>query len=106
MKAIVTRGSFGKPSNVRVAIVASQYHQEIVSRLVEGAKATCTDLGASSIDIFWVPGAFELPQAAQALAESGRYDSIVPLGCLIRGETMHFDYIARTVANGLDTVGR
>jgi 6,7-dimethyl-8-ribityllumazine synthase len=91
-----------------VAIVAAQWHRSIIDRLVEGARTALRKKGvpADAIHLFWVPGSFELSQATEALARSGRYKAIVPIGCIVRGETAHFDYLAQSVFTGLDQVGR
>src|SRR5205814_757471 len=80
----------------RIAIVVARFNAFVTDRLRDGAVAALREAGAaeSAIHIFPVPGAFEIPQAARAAAETGRFDAIVCLGCLIRGETPHFDYIA------------
>jgi len=83
-----------------VAIVVARWNREITDALAAGAERTANDAGMS-VERFGVAGAFELPAAVGILAETGRYDAIVPIGCLIRGETPHFDMLARAVANGL-----
>jgi 6,7-dimethyl-8-ribityllumazine synthase len=92
----------------RVAIVASRFHEEIGRRLVEGARAALRRQGVADKDVLvvWVPGAFELPQAALALARRRAVDALVCVGCVIRGETPHFDYVAGEAARGLAEVGR
>ena len=87
----------------RFAIVVSKYNDFVTDRLQAGALAALSAAGAASIDVtvVRVPGAFEIPLAAQHAGETGRYDAIVCLGCLIRGETPHFEYIASAVAHGL-----
>jgi 6,7-dimethyl-8-ribityllumazine synthase len=87
----------------RFAIVVSKYHDFITARLQTGALAALKAAGVydESITIVKVPGAFEIPQAAVRAGESGRYDAVVCLGCLIKGETPHFDFIAAAVAQGL-----
>jgi 6,7-dimethyl-8-ribityllumazine synthase len=87
----------------RFAVVVSKYHDFITARLQTGALAALKAAGVSdeSITIVKVPGAFEIPQAAVRAGESGRYDAVVSLGCLIKGETPHFDFIAAAVAHGL-----
>jgi 6,7-dimethyl-8-ribityllumazine synthase len=87
----------------RFAVVVSRFNEAITSRLSAAGRAALVEAGAAEADIatFSVPGAFELPQAARAAAESGRFDAIVCLGCVIRGETPHFEYISTAVANGL-----
>src|SRR5215510_8513824 len=92
----------------RVAIVASRFHEAITTRLVEGARAALLRHGvrASDVRVVWVPGAFELPQAAGRLAAAGEVDALVCVGCVIRGETPHFDYVAGEAARGIAEVGR
>jgi 6,7-dimethyl-8-ribityllumazine synthase len=87
----------------RFAIVVSRYNDFVTDRLQTGALAALTAAGATAdaVTVVLVPGAFEIPIAAQRAAESGRYDAVVCLGCLIRGETPHFEYIASAVAGGL-----
>jgi 6,7-dimethyl-8-ribityllumazine synthase len=87
----------------RFAIVVSKYNDFVTERLQTGALAALAAAGVSSGDItvVRVPGAFEIPIAAQHAARSGRYDAVVCLGCLIRGATPHFEYLASAVSNGL-----
>jgi 6,7-dimethyl-8-ribityllumazine synthase len=87
----------------RVALVVSRYHDFVTSGLEAGARATLRDAGVVEQDIvtFSVPGAYELAQAAQRVAEMEGWDAVVCLGCLIRGETPHFDYIATAAAEGI-----
>ena len=87
----------------RFALIVSKYHDFVTDRLQAGALAALATAGVSSDDItvVRVPGAFEIPIAAQHAAERGRYDAVVCLGCLIRGATPHFDYIASAVSHGL-----
>jgi 6,7-dimethyl-8-ribityllumazine synthase len=86
----------------RVALVVSEYHAFITDGLEAGARAVLAEAGwpDDAVETFLVPGAFELPQAAQRLAESGRFAAVVCLGCLIRGETPHFDFIAQASSAG------
>ena len=86
-----------------VAVVVSKYHDFVTDRLQRGALAAIEAAGAASdrVTIVQVPGAFEIPFAARAAAESGRFNAVVCLGCLIRGETPHFEVIAHAVARGL-----
>ena len=85
------------------ALVVSSYHEFITSRLEVGARAALREAGVADADVstFVVPGAFELAQAARHIAETGAWSAIVCLGCLIKGETPHFDYIARATADGI-----
>lgn len=85
----------------RFALVVSRFNPSITGSLQTAAEAALTSAGADSIDAFHVPGAYELPQAARCMAETGRFDAIVCLGCVIRGETPHFDYISSAVAHGI-----
>lgn len=87
----------------RFAIVVSRFNPAITDRLRSGAADALAEAGAASdaVEIFTVPGAYELPQAARSAAESGRFDAIVCLGCVIRGATPHFEYIASAVAHGI-----
>ena len=95
----------GRAAGCRFALVVAKYHDFVTGRLQAGALAALSAAGAAVDDvaIVRVPGAFEIPLAAQHAAESGRYDAIICLGCLIRGETMQVDYIASAVALGLTT---
>jgi len=87
----------------RFALVVSRYHDFVTEKLLEGALAALASAGVDSerLTVIRVPGAFEIPIAAQLAAESSEYDAIICLGCLIRGETPHFEYIASAVAHGL-----
>lgn len=93
---------------LRLALVVSRFNESITSKLLAGAQKALERHGVrdDDIDIAWVPGAFELPFAALTLAESRRYDAIVCLGAIIRGETPHFDFIAAETARGIGQVGR
>jgi 6,7-dimethyl-8-ribityllumazine synthase len=91
----------------RFAVVASRWNDEIVSRLINGARMTLAELHADpdEIELFRVPGAFEIPLCAQKAAESGRFDAIICLGVIIRGDTPHFDFIAAAAARGISEAG-
>ena len=88
------------------ALVASRFSRSITTQLVAGATECLVQHGADPerIEVIWVPGSFELPFAAKLAAESGHYDALVGLGCVIRGATPHFDYIAKEVTQGLSKV--
>ena len=88
---------------MRVAIVVSRFNDFVTERLLDGARAALSDAGvaASDIQVLHVPGAFEIPMAAQRVAESGKVNAVVCLGCLIRGSTPHFEYIASACAQGI-----
>jgi 6,7-dimethyl-8-ribityllumazine synthase len=95
----------GDASRFRFAVIASRFNETITSSLRDAAVAALKEAGATdtNVHVFSVPGAFEIPQAARAAAETGRFDAVVCLGCIIRGETPHFEYIASAVAHGLMT---
>lgn len=90
----------------RVAVVVSRFNELVTERLLAGARTRLAEGGVdeAAVDVVWVPGAFELPLAAAEAAHSGRYRAIVALGCVIRGETAHFEYVAGEAARGLQTV--
>ncbi|HVZ77671.1 MAG TPA: 6,7-dimethyl-8-ribityllumazine synthase [Gemmatimonadaceae bacterium] len=87
----------------RVAVVASRFNESITSRLADGAMDALVRHGvaADDIDIIWVPGAWELPAAARRALATERYDAIVTVGAVIRGDTPHFDYVAGEASRGL-----
>ena len=87
----------------RFAIIASRFNEAITSKLVEGATDALARHGAApdDVDVVWVPGAWELPAAARRLLASERYDAIIAVGAVIRGETPHFDYVAGEASRGL-----
>ena len=93
-------------SGRRFAVVAARFNEIVTSKLVEGATAGLVKHGVAEdhIDVAWVPGAFELPLVADRLASSGRYDAVICLGAVIRGETAHFDLVANEAARGIATV--
>ena len=88
---------------LRLGIVVSRFNSFITERLLAGALDALSRAGADErkIEIVRVPGSFEIPVAAKRLAESGRYDALITLGCLIRGDTQHFDYISAEVTRGI-----
>ncbi|NBS32441.1 MAG: 6,7-dimethyl-8-ribityllumazine synthase [Planctomycetia bacterium] len=96
------------PVGTRVAVAVSRYNEGLTGRLLEGAVATLVAAGvaADRIEIAWVPGAFELPLAADRLASSGRFAAVICLGVVIRGETSHDRHINTAVATGIEAVSR
>jgi 6,7-dimethyl-8-ribityllumazine synthase len=88
---------------MRIALVVSRYHAFVTDRLEAGARSALREAGVAEADIetFAVPGAYELAQAAQQVAASGGWHAVICLGCLIRGETTHFEYIAQAAAQGI-----
>lgn len=87
----------------RFAIIVSRFNADITESLRDAARATLAEARVAPADVeeFTVPGAFELPQAARGAAETGRFDAVVCLGCVIRGETPHFEYVASSAAQGV-----
>ncbi len=87
----------------RFVIVVSRFNELVTERLLEGARSCLAQHGveAAALDVVWVPGAFELPSAAAVAVRAGSYDGVVAIGCVIRGETPHFDFVAGEAARGL-----
>src|ERR1041384_2972448 len=83
----------------RFAVIASEYNSVIMDRLIGGAERALKD--QRQVSVIRVPGSFEIPLAAKRAALSNKYDAIVALGCVVRGETPHFEYISRAVSEGL-----
>lgn len=90
-------------TGLKIGIVVSRFNSLVTERLLAGAVERLVRGGVKreEIDVFWVPGSFELPQVVRRLIQSGRYQGIIPLGCLIRGETLHFEVLARAVTEQL-----
>lgn len=99
----VVEGALVAPEGARFAIVASRFNDFIVARLLDGAIDALVRHGvpAARITVVKVPGAWEIPLACQRLAKSSRFDGIVATGCVIRGSTPHFDYVAAEVSKGV-----
>ena len=95
-------------AGLRIALAVSRFNEAVTSRLLAGARSALERHGVreEEIDLAWAPGAFELPLVAKRLAESRRYDAVVCLGAIIRGETPHFEYIAAEAARGIGQVAR
>jgi len=91
---------------VRVALAVARFYEDLAERLEAGARAVLTEhgVGEEDVDVFDVPGAYELPMAAKLAAESGRYAAVVCLGAVIRGETSHYDYVCGESARGIQDV--
>jgi len=89
-----------------VAVLVSRYNEVVTARLLDGARECLREKGVpeARVDVIWVPGAFELPVAAEVAAATGRYVALVALGCVVRGETPHFEYVAGEAARGLGNV--
>ena len=86
------------------AIAVARFYEDLAARLVGGAQAAFAEAGAGEADVFDVPGAFELPLAAKACAEGGRYAGVACLGAVIRGETDHYDYVCEAVTHGITRI--
>ena len=87
--------------SARYALAVGRFYEDLADRLVAGAREELEAAGVSEIDVFDVPGAFELPLAAKYAAESGRYAGVVCVGAVIRGETSHYDYVCGESARGI-----
>lgn len=90
----------GGPHGLRFAVIVARFNENITGRLLDGARQALS--GAETVDVYYVPGAYELPFAAKKVA--GRYDAVVALGAVIRGDTPHFDYVAGECARGIQQV--
>ena len=104
MKEIrVLEGNVVAPEGMKAAIVASRFNEIIVRKLLDGAMDGLVRHGmdAENITAAWVPGAFEIPTAAAALAKSGKYDAVICVGAVIRGDTTHYDYVCSEVSKGI-----
>ena len=93
---------------LRIAILVARFNQDITDRLLAGAQRCLADHGAANdgIDVLYVPGAWELPQAARWIVQRGAHDLVVTLGCVIRGETPHFEFVSQEATRGLGAVAR
>jgi len=89
----------------RVALCVARFYTELADKLEEGARAALEEAGVTTVESFSVPGAFELPLVAKYAAESGRFDAVVCLGAVIRGETDHYDYVCQAASHGISRVG-
>jgi 6,7-dimethyl-8-ribityllumazine synthase len=88
----------------RVALCVARFYTELALRLEQGARAALEEAGVTIVEEFSVPGAFELPLVAKFAAESGRFDAVVCLGAVIRGETDHYDYVCSAATDGITQV--
>ena len=93
-------------SGLKIGIVAARFNEFIVSKLVSGAEDCLFrhDVAKEAVEVAWVPGAFEIPLVAQAMARTKKYDAIICLGCVIRGATSHYDYVCNEVSKGIAKV--
>jgi 6,7-dimethyl-8-ribityllumazine synthase len=88
-------------SELRIAVVVARFNEDVTKRLLRGALGALEEHGVQEPEVFWVPGSLELPVTALTLAERGNHDAIVCLGCVIRGETYHFEVVANHAAAGI-----
>ena len=95
-------GKVVAPEGMKVGIVAARFNEIIVNKLLGGAVDGLVRHGVeeSNITAAWVPGAFEIPLIAKTMAESGEFDAVICLGCVIRGQTSHYDYVCNEVSKG------
>jgi len=101
------QGDLVADDNVKIAVVVARFNEFITKHLLDGATDTWLRLGGSAeaLTTVWVPGSFELPVTAKKLAESGEYRTVICLGCVIRGETDHYDHVVEQTAKGIKDVG-
>lgn len=106
MKRIIEGNVVG--TGLKIGIVVGRFNEFITSKLLSGAEDALKRHGVAEEDvtIMWVPGAFEIPMAAQKLAQKGGYDAIITLGAVIRGATPHFEFVSGEVAKGIAKIGR
>jgi len=100
--------STDQKNKFKVAIVSSTWHMDIIQHLIDGAKTACLEAGIkeSNIEYFTVAGAYELPQIIEKLARTKNFHALIPVGCVIRGETNHYELIVQTISTAFDQIGR
>ncbi|HSJ07627.1 MAG TPA: 6,7-dimethyl-8-ribityllumazine synthase [Longimicrobiales bacterium] len=103
---MITYGGEPRAPGGRVGIVVSRFNDFVTCRLLDGARACLLEHGVreADIEVAWVPGAWELPLGAQRLVRTRRCSAVVALGCVVRGDTPHFDFVAGAAATGLESV--
>ena len=108
----VFEGQFSGASGLRVAVVVARFNDLVTAKLLSGCLDCLSRHGidvsdsSAQLDVAWVPGSFEIPLVAQRLAQSGRYQVVIPLGAVIRGDTPHFDVVVSEVSKGVAAVSR
>ena len=95
----------GDAKGLRIAVVVASFNSIYTRRLLNSANARLKGLGAKAPEVAWVPGALELPLAVQAFAKTGAYDAVIAIGCVIRGETTHYDLVSEGAAQGILQAG-
>jgi 6,7-dimethyl-8-ribityllumazine synthase len=101
MASTVVKDGLSGSSDLSIAVVVARFNEHITSRLLEGAQRAAEAEGVGSVEVFEVPGSFELPVVAQALADSDRFDAVVCLGAVVRHETDHYTHVATQAARGI-----
>lgn len=104
---MIYKGILNNNEQMRIAIVASRFNTLIVEQLISGAQETLEMHGVDkkNIDIIWVPGAYEIPMVAKQVATDSKYDGIITLGAVIKGDTDHYDLVINATSNGISQVG-
>lgn len=95
----------GQGAGLRVAVVCGRFNSHVTVRLLDGVRRGAAVTGVTDLEEHWVPGAFEIPLAVKALADTGRFDAVIAVGCVIRGDTAHFEHVAGQCAAGLQRAG-
>ena len=109
---VTFEGRFTDVAELRIAVVVARFNDLVTSRLLSGCldclgrHGIDTSAGSSQLDVAWVPGSFEIPLVTQRLAASGRYQVVITLGAVIRGDTPHFDVVVSEVSKGVASVSR
>lgn len=87
----------------RIGVVSARWNEVVTGRLLRGVRERLAERGVADgdVEVAWVPGAFELPLAAKVMAGTGRYDAVIAIGCVIRGDTAHFEYVAGPASEGI-----
>ena len=100
-------GNVVAENNMRIGIVAARFNEFITSKLVAGAQDALRrhNVSEEDVDVAWVPGAFEIPLIASEMAKCGKYDAVICVGAVIRGDTTHYDYVCNEVSKGIAQVG-
>ena len=95
----------GTGTGLRIAVVCGRFNSHVTLRLLDGVRRGLEHCAVTDVEEVWVPGAFEIPLAAATFAGTGRYDAVIAVGCVIRGDTAHFEYVAGQCAEGLQRAG-
>lgn len=92
----------------RIGIIAARFNGDVTEEMLKNCQSTLEEFSVEveAVEVYWVPGAWELPQAARKIAALNQHDALIALGCVVRGETPHFDYVAGEASSGLGAVAR